>query len=156
MSFYWVHQDTEVFESEIEGRGRRTTSSLGKDVVVCVAGGKAYLRSEVDWKTGLLVDENVILQLPHNDGYEAFLNHSCSPNLYLDGQIVFRTLREIAPGEELTVDYGTFMVIEKNIIEMCRCGASNCRGVIRGDDYCFLDLPLSHYAKKKRIAYDSL
>jgi SET domain-containing protein len=33
------------------------------------------------------------------------LNHSCEPNLGLQGQIVFGDLRDINHNEEITVDY---------------------------------------------------
>ncbi len=34
-----------------------------------------------------------------------FSNHSCDPNLAVQGQIVFVALRDIAAGEELTHDW---------------------------------------------------
>jgi len=33
------------------------------------------------------------------------LNHSCGPNLGLQGQVVYVALRDIRAGEELTADY---------------------------------------------------
>jgi SET domain-containing protein len=36
-----------------------------------------------------------------------FLNHSCEPNVGVQGQIVFVAMRDIAAGEELTLDYAT-------------------------------------------------
>jgi SET domain-containing protein len=38
-----------------------------------------------------------------------YTNHSCRPNARLSierGRVEFYALREIAPGEEITVDYG--------------------------------------------------
>ncbi|MEZ4867564.1 MAG: SET domain-containing protein-lysine N-methyltransferase [Caldilineaceae bacterium] len=61
------------------------------------------------------------------------LNHSCDPNSWLDGlNLVAR--RAIAPGEPITIDYGAFHN-ETMPAFTCTCGAPNCRGVIRGDDY---------------------
>lgn len=61
------------------------------------------------------------------------INHSCDPNGWLDGlNLVAR--RAIAPGEEITIDYGAFHN-ETMAAFTCTCGAPNCRGVIRGDDY---------------------
>jgi hypothetical protein len=63
---------------------------------------------------------------------EDFTNHSCDPNtgvrLNERGTIVV-ALRDIAPHEELTYDYSTYM---NNPYERlhCLCGAPNCRGVI--------------------------
>jgi len=34
-----------------------------------------------------------------------FSNHSCEPNIGVQGQIVYVAMRDIAPGEELTHDW---------------------------------------------------
>lgn len=61
------------------------------------------------------------------------LNHSCDPNLQIFGQITFRSMRDIAPGEELTFDYATG---DDDDWEMeCACGAAACRGTITGKDW---------------------
>ena len=57
-----------------------------------------------------------------------FTNHSCKPNARLtirDGRIEFYALREIAVGEELTVNYGE--THHEGRLE-CRCGAPGCVG----------------------------
>ena len=59
-----------------------------------------------------------------------FTNHSCAPNarLCIDyGRVEFYALREIAAGEELTVDYGQTHHQGKLA---CRCGAPGCRGAL--------------------------
>ncbi len=57
-------------------------------------------------------------------------NHSCDPNTAYNGLNVVTT-RPIAKGEELTLDYATFL--DKNMQPFhCLCGASNCRGLIMG------------------------
>jgi SET domain-containing protein len=59
-----------------------------------------------------------------------FINHSCDPNTFtrcLPDRAEFYARRDIAAGEELTVDY------EESHHEgtlPCRCGAANCRGWI--------------------------
>ncbi len=61
------------------------------------------------------------------------INHSCEPNAWLEGlDVVAR--RAIAPGEQITMDYATFMN-EVMPSFVCRCGEAGCRGTIRGDDY---------------------
>jgi len=57
-------------------------------------------------------------------------NHSCNPNTAFDGLNVV-TLRDIAHGEELTLDYARSMN-ELSAPFDCRCGASNCRGHVTG------------------------
>ncbi len=58
------------------------------------------------------------------------VNHCCDPNLVvriLKGHILYLSLREIAPGEELTIDYRFGWDVEK---VPCKCGSPKCRGVI--------------------------
>lgn len=57
-------------------------------------------------------------------------NHSCNPNTGYDGLNVV-ALRDIAPGEELTVDYASYCNDDAEPFA-CRCGAANCRGWIQG------------------------
>jgi D-alanine-D-alanine ligase len=57
-------------------------------------------------------------------------NHSCNPNTALCGLNVI-ALGDIRRGEELTLDYATLGNPDASAFE-CRCGAKNCRGVIRG------------------------
>ena len=55
-----------------------------------------------------------------------FTNHSCRPNARLsirDGRVEFYALRAIAPGEEITVDYGE---THHEGQLRCRCGAPGC------------------------------
>ena len=57
-------------------------------------------------------------------------NHSCNPNTTYKGLNVV-ALRKIRGGEELTLDYTSFL--DKNMEPFqCRCGAENCRGLITG------------------------
>lgn len=58
------------------------------------------------------------------------INHSCDPNLIsrvMKGHVLYMSLRSIARGEELTVDYNFDKSVEKT---RCACGAKKCRGII--------------------------
>lgn len=60
-----------------------------------------------------------------------FVNHSCEPNARgRDGADV--ALRDIAAGEEITVDYAAENVPDLDIA--CRCGAANCRKSVRNQN----------------------
>lgn len=64
-----------------------------------------------------------------------FANHSCEPNceaVNWRGQIWLVALRAIAPGEELTFDYG--YALEHFLDHPCRCGAGSCPGYIVATD----------------------
>jgi uncharacterized protein len=57
-----------------------------------------------------------------------YTNHSCKPNARLcirQGRVEFYALRDIAPGEEITVDYGE--THHEGQLK-CRCGAPGCVG----------------------------
>jgi SET domain-containing protein len=57
-----------------------------------------------------------------------YTNHSCAPNARLtirQGRVEFYALRDIARGEEITVDYGE---THHEGRLACRCGAPGCVG----------------------------
>ena len=59
-----------------------------------------------------------------------FTNHSCAPNAVLrirQGRVEFYAMRDIAPGEEITVNYGE---THHEGRLACRCGAPGCVGAI--------------------------
>lgn len=59
-----------------------------------------------------------------------FTNHSCVPNAVLrirQGRVEFYAMRDVAPGEEITVNYGETHHEGKL---RCRCGAPGCVGRI--------------------------
>ena len=61
------------------------------------------------------------------------LNHSCEPNLGVQGQIVFAALRDVEKDEELTFDYA--MTDDEPYEMECDCRARACRKVITGQDW---------------------
>lgn len=63
-----------------------------------------------------------------------FINHSCEPNLAFrrwKRRVYFVSIRPIATGEELTVDY---RIAPDSAPEVCKCGAKECRGVINAPE----------------------
>lgn len=65
----------------------------------------------------------------------SFLNHSCDPNLERVGSLIYLAKRDIAAGEELTVDYAPLTAGLSFWSLKCRCGAPSCRGTITGNDW---------------------
>ncbi|MBV4456669.1 lysine methyltransferase [Pseudomonas sp. COR58] len=62
------------------------------------------------------------------------IGHACDPNVFLDmSELWLWALRDIAPGERLTVDLA---VTESKVLHQfaCTCGAPRCRGWITGFD----------------------
>ena len=59
-----------------------------------------------------------------------YINHCCEPNAYMKtlyGHVLFFALRNIRPGEEITIDYEQTLLPDS---KRCLCGAKNCRGTI--------------------------
>ena len=64
-----------------------------------------------------------------------WINHSCDPNCetrQTGGRIVFRALRDIPAGEELTFDYRLVLDEEEDDdgTYACACGSARCRGTM--------------------------
>lgn len=71
------------------------------------------------------------------------LNHCCEPNLGLQGQVVFVAMRDIAVGEELTIDYA--MTDDEPYEMECQCGREACRKLITGADWRKLELQQKYH-----------
>jgi len=59
-----------------------------------------------------------------------YVNHCCEPNIearIVKEHILYMSLRDIQPGEELTIDYHFGKDVQR--VE-CGCGALTCRGTI--------------------------
>jgi SET domain-containing protein len=56
-----------------------------------------------------------------------YINHSCEPNsdvFIMDGLMIVFALREIVPGEEITVDYLNSFAEDRTV---CQCRTASCR-----------------------------
>ncbi len=59
------------------------------------------------------------------------INHSCSPNAGFAGISQIIAIRNIKAGEQITLDYAGIQSEDLDGSEFdCKCGASNCRGVV--------------------------
>jgi SET domain-containing protein len=63
-----------------------------------------------------------------------YVNHACEPNAEAElmrGRMVFRALKDIAPGEEITIDYGEEYIelyFGKTGCRCARCAGSGAKG----------------------------
>src|SRR5262249_42429522 len=60
----------------------------------------------------------------------SFLNHSCEASAGIRGRVTLTALRDIAKGEEVTLDYAT-TESDPHWAFDCRCGVPGCRGIVR-------------------------
>jgi len=138
---------TEVRPSPIQGKGLFAKSAIQKGEIVAVKGG--YILSQDQWNglepelgsAEIQISENLFIapiRNDHRDGSMLYTNHSCDPNIALQGQIVFVAMRDIAENEELTHDWATTDDLDYEMT--CHCGSSNCRGTITGKDWMRKDL----------------
>ena len=79
-----------------------------------------------------LTDEVFVSWSPDPEHWKP-INHSCDPNAWLEGMNMVAR-RDISAGEEITMDYATFYN-ERMADFACHCGATECRGIIKGTDY---------------------
>jgi hypothetical protein len=128
--------------SPIDGRGLFATAAISKGEVVVVKGGYILTRDQRDrigqalGPTEIQITEDLFIgpsALNEREGGMMHLNHSCEPNLGLQGQIVFVAIRDIAAGEELTIDYA--MTDDEPYEMECKCGSETCRKLITGADW---------------------
>jgi SET domain-containing protein len=75
------------------------------------------------------LDDNWSIDASVGGNATAFINHSCAPNCFsriTHGHMLFFALRDIAAGEEITLDYTP----SQHPGRPCTCGAASCRGVM--------------------------
>lgn len=138
----YLSPKTVVRESAIHGRGLFARTSIARGEIVAVKGGHIITRERLRTLEASLgpaeiqiADDLFICPVTatEREGSMIFSNHSCEPNLGLDGQITFVAMRDIAAGEELTHDWA--MTDNDDSTTTCHCGAANCRGTITGKDW---------------------
>ncbi|MFN3403182.1 MAG: SET domain-containing protein-lysine N-methyltransferase [Cytophagaceae bacterium] len=66
-----------------------------------------------------------------------FINHSCDPTTWLINDDDVAARRNIKAGEQVTIDYATFIIneFESSRIERCLCGSAECRGKFSKGDW---------------------
>lgn len=128
----------------IAGYGIYARHSLQKDEIIFTGEGKAQRiitkrQVERNWneeekenfrRYAYPVSSEVFILWDDNPAEWAPQNHSCEPNTGYDGLNVI-ALRQIRPGEELTLDYASFLDEHMEPFQ-CNCGLAGCRGLITG------------------------
>lgn len=76
------------------------------------------------------IDDKWTIDGPVPDNLAGYVNHDCDPNIeadVIDGRVIYQAVKDIAPGDELTVDYG-----EEYFDEFIRPGGCKCSSCERG------------------------
>jgi hypothetical protein len=125
-----------VVRSPIQGYGVVAVKAFAEDDQIAEIEGVAWRAGdEVDDRYSLWIEDGLYFDMVDQT---RFINHSCDPNAWVDagvaddGQVwaTIIALRPIAIGEEITYDYA----FPPDLAEPCRCGSSNCRGLIIEED----------------------
>jgi uncharacterized protein len=130
----------EVRPSPIEGRGLFARGPITAGETVIEVGGR--LLSDAEFRafaasatkySAIAVDDDAHLILDAYDPAQ-YGNHCCDPNTWMRDDVTSEARRDIAEGEEITIDYALQTGVDEWSMA-CRCGSPVCRGVVRGSDW---------------------
>ena len=127
------HYLESLFLQTVEGQGNGvfTNQKFHKgDVVLFFGGEKVMADGIIDFTHYLQIGPGVYLGPSGN--FDDYVNHNCDPNcaVYFDEEHVFlKAIKDIFPGEQLSLDYGTIQFNEPTVIH-CECGSEKCRKVV--------------------------
>ncbi len=124
-------------DSVVEYKGkRRTHAEVDADTTGDVESGHTFL---------FTLNDEYVIDANHQGNDARWINHSCDPNCEaliaeFEGddrsrdRVLIEAIRDIAPGEELTYNYGITLSERhtprlKKIWE-CRCGSKKCTGTM--------------------------
>jgi SET domain-containing protein len=131
-------------DQTIEGRGIFARQPIKKGELVALWGGDVVDRAQFEKlgehqkRQSAQVEEGLYL-VSSKPGPGDFVNHSCDPNAGMDGQIAIVAMRDIKPGEEVTIDYAMVDGDPRDTFE-CLCSSPNCRELVTGNDWMLPDL----------------
>ena len=141
----FVSSKIHIRKSNIHGVGMFANALIEKGEVVFIKGGHILTREELFYSavisSYLPLDDNYFLGAKNSreeSGIELFVNHSCSPNCGLRGEITFIAMDRIPKGNELTIDYA--MVDNEEYQFECNCRTPVCRITVTGFDWKIKEL----------------
>jgi len=127
-----------VFAREAIAAGTRLIEYTGERISQ-EEGDRRYPWSDsVPYHTLLFtIEDDLIADGGVGGNVSRFINHSCDPNctsVIEDRRIYIESIRDIAPGEELTFDY-QLITQDRHTPAVkrrfpCCCGAASCRGTL--------------------------
>jgi SET domain-containing protein len=136
----WLDPRVVARPSPIEGLGLFATGPIAKGDAVGILGGRVIDDAELRRIAGLRSKYNSaaiadgLNLLLKDDELLARGNHSCDSNLWMRDEFTLEARRDIAAGEEITVDYA----LQTSLAEWemaCSCASPRCRRIVRGDDW---------------------
>lgn len=139
-----------IKDSWIHGKGLFSGELIPKGSLIAIFSGRIYkveeLFNENELKNYIFpIDENLYIgpHSVHKINQIFYINHSCEPNSAIEGDIKIVALRDIFPGEEITIDYATIFFNQSNFV--CNCNSSQCRKSIHGTDILIPELQKKYH-----------
>lgn len=141
----WLDRRAAPGPSPIAGTGLFATAPIAAGEIVMRLGGEALTDAAFRIRTrdmprysAIAIDDGLNLLLP-DDAPTNFGNHGCDSNLWMNDAVTVAARRDIAPGDELTIDYA-LQTADLAWSMSCACGSPVCRGIITNDDWRLPDL----------------
>jgi uncharacterized protein len=141
----WYDHRVEIRPSRIHGGGMYTTAPILATETLAVMGGtvmteqkfRAYLATVYRWNATQIGETLHLVDLVQSpEVSRGSMNHSCDSNLWLQDEVTLVARRDIASGEELTLDYAlTTAEPTWTLDRRCLCGSPLCRRIITGNDW---------------------
>ncbi len=128
--FDLMFQKVYLDSSGVEGIGVFAGEPIKRGAAVLPIFGLLHRISKAKTKCpkwGFQISDDIELD-PANE--VTFMNHSCSPNVHVNDDWLLVASKDIAEGEELTLDYGTTDYFDYGF--ECRCNSNNCRRNFHG------------------------
>ena len=141
----WVNPKVFLGVSKIAGRGVFAREKILNGEKIMEFGGERISREQMetgDYRIRSIwpIEPDVFLALRESDPHvslDEYLNHSCEANAWLTDVVTLTARRDIEPGEEITLDQGTWNIEDAYIEdrEPCSCGVAVCRGMLTEEDW---------------------
>jgi D-alanine-D-alanine ligase len=128
---YGMYAATPIAPGERISRGEEQPHTL----VTRRHAAASWPARELRWleQYGYPLNDDVLVTWSSDPAQWSPINHSCDPNAWLEGlDLVAR--RPIEPGEEITIEYATFIASTGATFD-CHCGAEHCRGTVTPQDW---------------------
>lgn len=152
----WVNPKLTGGASKIHGEGVIAAAPIAACEKLMEFGGEPIsdeelasdlYREQSVWRVG----DNLFLALPLSDpepSLDENLNHSCDANAWLTDDVTLIARRDIAAGEEVTLDQGTWNFDDEAYVwdrPACSCGAADCRQKLGNDDWQRADVQARYW-----------
>lgn len=152
----WRDPRQELRESPTHGIGSFASAPVQCGEVVEAVGGvvmteeefRAFQREVVRYNAIQIGEGLHLVELAEVTERQAggSLNHSCDSNLWMADEVTLVARRDIAAGEELTIDYALFTAQPGwTLDQACQCGEPACRHVITGNDWRLPEVQRRYY-----------